>query len=151
MRRNLKLSDRYYRPYKIIQNVGSVAYRVDLPPGSQIHPVFHVSQLKCRVGPDITPQWQPPACDSDWRILIQPEAIVQRKMVMVNNAVGVKVLVKWANLGDDAATWEDWGYIRSQFSTFVAQLRPWEQGRFERGGFVSRRVKKKTGLKKYRR
>lgn len=23
-------------------------------------------------------------------------------MVMVNNAVGVKVLVKWANLGDDA-------------------------------------------------
>ncbi|XP_019230358.1 PREDICTED: uncharacterized protein LOC109211290 [Nicotiana attenuata] len=77
VRRNLKLSARHYGPYKIIQKVGSVANCLDLPPGSQIHLVFHVSQLKRRVGPDITPQQQPPACDSDRRILIQPEAILQ--------------------------------------------------------------------------
>nr|XP_009788728.1 PREDICTED: uncharacterized protein LOC104236501 [Nicotiana sylvestris] len=124
IRKNLKLSARFYGPYKVLQRIGAVAYRIEHPLGSQIHPVFHISQLKRRIGPAITPQMQPPTCDVDGRVRIQPIAILQRKMVKVNNGVGVKVLVQWANLNPNEATWEDWGYMRSQFPEFVAQYRP---------------------------
>ncbi|XP_059277596.1 uncharacterized protein LOC132031665 [Lycium ferocissimum] len=113
--RNLKLSEKYYGPYKILQCVGAVAYRVELPTGSRIHPVFLVSQLKHRVGQSIVPQQLPLSCGSDGTILVQPAAILQRRMVKVNNAVSVKVLVQWENLGVDEATWEDWGMCGVNF------------------------------------
>ncbi|XP_070032298.1 uncharacterized protein [Nicotiana tomentosiformis] len=42
-----KLSSRYVEPYKIIQRIGRVAYKLELPPEmSLVNPVFHVSMLK---------------------------------------------------------------------------------------------------------
>ncbi|XP_070025981.1 uncharacterized protein [Nicotiana sylvestris] len=46
-----KLSSRYVGPYKIIQRIGQVAYKLKLPPEmSLVHPFFHVSMLKKVVG-----------------------------------------------------------------------------------------------------
>ncbi|XP_009764991.2 uncharacterized protein [Nicotiana sylvestris] len=46
-----KLSSRYVGPYRIIQRVGQVAYRLEQPPEmSFVHLVFHVSMLKKVVG-----------------------------------------------------------------------------------------------------
>ncbi|XP_028067244.1 uncharacterized protein LOC114270049 [Camellia sinensis] len=42
-----KLKPRYVGPFQILENVGSVAYRVALPSSiSQVHNVFHVSMLR---------------------------------------------------------------------------------------------------------
>ena len=42
-----KLAPRYIRPFKILKKVGAVAYRLEiLEEMSDIHNVFHVSQLK---------------------------------------------------------------------------------------------------------
>lgn len=45
-----KLSPRYYGPFTILKRVGDMAYKLQLPETSGIHPVFHVSKLKKKLG-----------------------------------------------------------------------------------------------------
>ena len=49
-----KLSPRYIGPFKILERVGTVAYRLALPPSlSGVHEVFHVSMFR-KYTPDPT-------------------------------------------------------------------------------------------------
>jgi hypothetical protein len=42
-----KLAPRYIGPFKILEQTGEVAYQLELPPQlSDVHDVFHVSQLR---------------------------------------------------------------------------------------------------------
>jgi len=41
-----KLSPKYYGPYKVLQKIGTMAYKLELHASSQVHPIFHVSCLK---------------------------------------------------------------------------------------------------------
>jgi hypothetical protein len=44
--RSRKLMPRWVGPFKVLQKVGNLAYRLEMNPGWRIHPVFHVSLLE---------------------------------------------------------------------------------------------------------
>jgi hypothetical protein len=42
----IKLSPCFYGPFLIVSKIGTVAYKLELPSSTKLHPVFHVSCLK---------------------------------------------------------------------------------------------------------
>jgi hypothetical protein len=51
-RNSQKLAKRYFGPFKVRRRIGAVAYALELPASSRIHPVFHVSLLRKYHGED---------------------------------------------------------------------------------------------------
>lgn len=110
-----KLAMKYFGPFKIIAKVGQAAYRLELPRGSLVHPVFHVSQLKEHI-PDHTPVFStlPAPLDlSDPEL--QPEEILDRRLVKKGNAAHQQLLVKWTKFPATDATWEDYQVLRTRY------------------------------------
>ena len=59
-RRFEKLAARYYGPFQVVQRLGQVAYRLELPDTAAIHPEFHVSQLRHAHGVNVSSPLLPP-------------------------------------------------------------------------------------------
>ncbi|GJZ49966.1 transposon ty3-I gag-pol polyprotein [Tanacetum coccineum] len=100
-----KFAAKFYGPFLIIAKVGKVAYKLQLPGYSQIHPVFHVSQLKLCKGTNHQVGVLP-HCGPDGVLSVELEAIIGRRLGKLNNKAVLYVLVKWVNQTKEDATWE---------------------------------------------
>jgi hypothetical protein len=58
-RTSQKLAKRFFGPFKVTAHVGSVAYQLDLPSSSKIHPVVHISLLRPYYGNDPQQHFKP--------------------------------------------------------------------------------------------
>jgi Integrase core domain/Chromo (CHRromatin Organisation MOdifier) domain len=113
-----KLKPKFYGPFEVLNRIDRVAYKLNLPPGSLIHPVSHVSQIKpCRKS-GVTPNAHLPVYSPGGKLHIEPVAILDRRVLKKNNQVQMEVLVKWLNLNDEEATWENYDDLCKQFPTF---------------------------------
>ena len=114
-RHNRKLSPRFYGPYEVIEKVGSAAYKLKLPEGTKVHPVFHVSLLKKCVSPRVNSQPLPTIITEDWELQVQPEEILATRL---NSAGSEEVLVKWVDLPDFENSWELKSSLEKEFPDF---------------------------------
>lgn len=85
VRQGLKLASRFYGPYKIVQKIRPVAYKLDLPPSSRFHPVFYISQLKKKIGNQVVLTLDPPICSSDGQPLVEPVTVLDRRSIKKGN------------------------------------------------------------------
>ena len=102
-----KLKPRFYGPYRVIRRIGQVAYELELPQGSRIHNIFHVSCLKKALGQHVTVTGELPPTDDEGHLVLQPEAIIDTRERQLRSRKIREFLVRWKNLPDEDATWED--------------------------------------------
>jgi hypothetical protein len=127
-RSNQKLAFKFFGPFTVLQKVGVVAYKLDLPAESAIHPVFHVSQLKQAPGKQLVSSTLP----ANTALFQIPERILQRRMTQ-GDRPSLQGLIKWSGMPEALATWEDLEALRLRFPSAPT----WGQVASEEGGNVS--------------
>lgn len=104
---NQKLSFRFFGPYKILKRVGEVAYKLELPNTSQVHPVVHVSQLKRHVPANVQVCTDISVLNSLTDIVAEPLQILEHAWINTCGATASRIRVNWTGLPPEFATWED--------------------------------------------
>ncbi|TXG64147.1 hypothetical protein EZV62_011141 [Acer yangbiense] len=85
---------------------------------SRIHPVFHVSLLKKKLGENVTNQVQLPIVnDEDGKLCPRPQEILDHRMKRHR----AEILVHWQGLSPAEATWENLEYMKKQFPDYILQ------------------------------
>jgi hypothetical protein len=112
-----KLAPRYVRLFKIVDRKGEVAYQLELPPQlSDVHSVFHVSQLKkCLWVPEELLPMEELDLGGDLtysekliKILDMTERVTRNKVIKMCN-------VQWSHHTEDEATWEHEEELRTNY------------------------------------
>ena len=108
-----KLAPRFYGPFQVIEKIGSVAYRLRLPPKSRIHDVFHVVFLKKHTGDlPAAPVALPPIAHG--RAL--PVLAKVLRATPAHNSWNL--LVQWEGRSPAEATWEPLTDFKERYPTF---------------------------------
>ena len=63
----------------MLQKIGTMAYKLEHPASSQVHPIFHVSCLKKVIGENILVQTIFPKLDEEGKIILEPEAVTETR------------------------------------------------------------------------
>jgi Chromo (CHRromatin Organisation MOdifier) domain len=109
------LGPRFYGPFEIEDRIGTVAYRLRLPAGSVIHLVIHISQLKKHLARGTTISPTLPIVSFEGQLKIFREYVLARRAIKRNNMVVPQLLVKWSNLTEDDASWEDYTVLKERY------------------------------------
>ena len=111
-KRNDKLAPKFFGPFKILQKIGTVAYRLELPSSANIHLVFHVSQLKKALGHHEKVQELVPYMNEkyEWR--------TKQEIFEYQKNPNTKEWEVWKGLPPHEATWEDYTDFKQQFPDF---------------------------------
>ncbi|XP_057755430.1 uncharacterized protein LOC130974576 [Arachis stenosperma] len=103
-----KLNPRYIGSFEILKRIGSVAYRIALPPYlSNLHDVFHVSQLQ-KYTPDASHILEPEPIQvrEDLTLPVIPVRIDDISIKRLRGKEVSLVKVAWSRAGIEEHTWE---------------------------------------------
>ena len=102
------LSLRYIGPFEILERVGTVAYRLTLPPSlSGVHEVFHVSMLwKYTPDPTHGVDWGGLVVDTNRTFEEGPVRNMDSRDQVLRHKTMRLVKVLWQHRGVEEGTWE---------------------------------------------
>ncbi|XP_070003299.1 uncharacterized protein LOC142165768 [Nicotiana tabacum] len=115
-----KLTSKYFGSYPIVEKVGVVAYKLLFPPEVQLHPTFHIFQLKFCYSLPFTIV-HPPILDLASPLCPNPEAILARRRIKKGNKAVAQCLIKWTDLDAAQAIWELASDLHTRFSQFTLE------------------------------
>jgi hypothetical protein len=112
-----KLATRYVGPFKIVDRKGEVAYQLELPPQlSDVHDVFHVSQLKkCLRVPEEQLPMEELYLEGDLTYNERPVRILDTTEQVTRSKVIKMCKVQWSHHTEDEATWEHKEELRADY------------------------------------
>nr|XP_051189935.1 uncharacterized protein LOC127303218 [Lolium perenne] len=115
-----KLGPRYAGPFVILERIGTLAYRLQLPDGARIHDVFHVGLLKPYRGvpPDTIPPLPPTA---EGRLLPSPAKVLRAQL----RRDVWHLLVQWEGLPAEEATWEPRDAFQQHYPDYQLEDELW--------------------------
>jgi hypothetical protein len=112
-----KLAPRFVAPYPIIGKVGPAAYRLELLESmSDIHNVFHVSQLrKCLQAPEGHLEEETVQIQKDLQYREKLAKILDSAVRKTRTSEVKLCEVQWSREGKEEATWESEDFLRREY------------------------------------
>jgi hypothetical protein len=126
-----KLAPRFIRPFKILEKRGEVAYQLELPPQlSNVHDVFHVSQLKkCLSVPEEQLHMEDLDAKEDLSYQDYPVKILETSERFTRNKKVRMCKVQWSHHTEEEATWEREEELKAEFPCLIfdpSKSRGWD-------------------------
>ena len=112
-----KLSPRFIGPFEILERIGTIAYRLALPPSMiGVHEVFHVSMLrKYTPDPAHVVDWGQIEVDTDGTFEEGPVYTVDSRDQVLRRKTVRLVRVLWRHCGVEEFMWERKDTMRATY------------------------------------
>ena len=112
-----KLSSRFIGPFEILERVGTVAYRLALPPSMLgVHEVFHVSMLRrYTLDPAHVMDWEKIEVDTNETFEEEPVCFLDSQDQVLRRRTMRLVRVLWRHRGVEESTWEREDTMRATY------------------------------------
>ena len=118
-----KLAPRFIGPFPVMTRVGAMAYQLVLPPElSDVHNVFHVSQLRrCISPPEKKTAMTEIELAKDLTYEERPGKILDQMERVTRSKTRKFYKVKWKHHRESESTWESEEFRRSRYPEWVSQ------------------------------
>nr|GEW87952.1 putative reverse transcriptase domain-containing protein [Tanacetum cinerariifolium] len=126
-----KLSPRFIGPFKVIERIRPVAYKLELPDKLRgTHDNFHVSNLKrCFMNDDVVIPLDEVQLDDKLHFVEEPVEIMDREVKRIKQSRILIVKVRWNSRRGSKFTWEREDFFRRNYPHLFIRRRVTRQGK----------------------